>query len=98
MNKIKLLYNLVDLERGDSLNIIVGNNEVSIVTNEKNSQAQNLYVASLKSYNPRKILHYEKPGRYPDKGQAILYICTPDRCSPPLANNDKIDFYINEFK
>ena len=72
--------------------------EYSIVTNEKNSQAQNLYVASLKSYNPRKILHYEKPGRYPDKDQALLYICTPDRCSPPLANNDKIDFYVNEFK
>lgn len=35
LNKIKSLYNLVDLERGDSLNIIVGNNEVSIVTNEK---------------------------------------------------------------
>ncbi len=72
--------------------------EYSIVSNEKTLQAQNLYVESLKSYNPRKILHYERPGRYPDKGQALLYICTPDRCSPPLANNDKIDFYVNEFK
>ena len=33
--KIKSLYNLVDLERGDFLNVIVGNNEVSIVINEK---------------------------------------------------------------
>jgi uncharacterized protein YyaL (SSP411 family) len=72
--------------------------EYCIVASEKTPQAQNLYVASLKSYNPRKILHYEKPGRYPDKGQALLYICTPDRCSPPLSNNDKIDFYVNEFK
>jgi len=35
LNNVKSLYNLVDLERGDFLNIIVGNNEVSIVTNEK---------------------------------------------------------------
>ncbi|MBL7054535.1 hypothetical protein ISS05_02145 [Candidatus Woesearchaeota archaeon] len=33
--KIKSLYNLVDFEKGDFLNIIVGNNEVSIVINEK---------------------------------------------------------------
>ena len=35
LTKIKSLYNLVDLERGDFLNIIAGNNEVSIVINEK---------------------------------------------------------------
>jgi aspartokinase len=35
LSKLKLLYSLVDLERGDFLNIILGNNEVSIAINEK---------------------------------------------------------------
>ena len=33
--KIKNLYSLVNFERGDTLNIILGNNEISIITNEK---------------------------------------------------------------
>ncbi len=35
LNKIKNLYGLVEFERGDTLNIILGSNEVSIVANEK---------------------------------------------------------------
>ena len=35
LNKIKNLYELVDFERGNTLNIILGSNEVSIVANEK---------------------------------------------------------------
>ena len=35
LNKLKNLYSLVDFERGDTLNIILGNNEIAIVTNEK---------------------------------------------------------------
>lgn len=35
LSKIKNIYNLVDFEKGDTLNIILGSNEVSIVTNEK---------------------------------------------------------------
>ncbi len=35
LNKIKNIYNLVDFDKGDTLNIILGSNEVSIVTNEK---------------------------------------------------------------
>ena len=35
LNKIKNLYSLVNFERGDTLNIILGNNEISIITNEK---------------------------------------------------------------
>ncbi|MBL7056357.1 hypothetical protein ISS07_05570 [Candidatus Woesearchaeota archaeon] len=33
--KIKNLYNLVDFSKGDVLNIILGNNEIAIVANEK---------------------------------------------------------------
>lgn len=35
LNKIKNLYGMVDFQRGDTLNIILGNNEISIITNEK---------------------------------------------------------------
>jgi len=35
LNKLKNLYSLVDFERGDTLNIILGSNEIAIVTNEK---------------------------------------------------------------
>ncbi|MCH8003120.1 MAG: hypothetical protein IH934_00675 [Nanoarchaeota archaeon] len=35
LNKIKNIYNLVNFDKGDTLNIILGSNEVSIVTNEK---------------------------------------------------------------
>ena len=33
--KLKTIHNLVNFERGDTLNVIIGNNEVSIVINEK---------------------------------------------------------------
>ena len=33
--KLKTIYNLVNFERGDTLNVILGNNEVSIIINEK---------------------------------------------------------------
>jgi len=35
INKLKKLYDIINLEKGDILNIIQGNNEVSIVTNER---------------------------------------------------------------
>ncbi len=35
INKLKNLYDVIDFERGNSLNIIQGSNEVSIVTNER---------------------------------------------------------------
>jgi len=38
LSKLKTLYNLVNFERGDTLNVIVGNNEVSLIINEKYSQ------------------------------------------------------------
>jgi len=35
LNKIKNLYSMVNFEKGDTLNIISGNNEIAIITNEK---------------------------------------------------------------
>lgn len=46
--------------------------------------AQALYKAGMNTYHPRKLLHYEKLGRYPDRGKAVMYICNPDMCSVPI--------------
>jgi hypothetical protein len=35
MNKLNKLYDMVDFDKGDTLNIILGNFEVSVITNEK---------------------------------------------------------------
>jgi len=29
-------------------------------------------------------LHYEKPGRYPERDVPAMYICNPDMCSLPI--------------
>jgi len=53
LNKIKNLYGLVDFGRGNTLNIILGNNEVAIITNEK-------YKEKLSNFlKEEKILHKE---------------------------------------
>src|SRR3989338_11223119 len=53
LSKIKNLYGLVDFERGDTLNIILGSNEISIVANEK-------YREKLSDFlNGEKILNKE---------------------------------------
>lgn len=54
LEKIKSLYNVVDLERGDFLNIIIGGNEVSIVINEKHKDK------IQKSLKGEKMLNQEK--------------------------------------
>ncbi|MBI2542447.1 hypothetical protein HYV80_07110 [Candidatus Woesearchaeota archaeon] len=43
MAKLRTIHNLANLERGDTLNVIIGNNEVSIIINEK-------YEGKLKSF------------------------------------------------
>ena len=48
LNKLKTIHNLVNYERGDTLNVILGNNEISIIINEK-------YIEKL-----AKFLHGEK--------------------------------------
>ena len=51
--KMKMLYNIVNFERGDTLNVILGNNEVSIIINEK-------YIQKLISFlSGEKILNKE---------------------------------------
>ena len=52
--KLKSIHNLVNFERGDALNIILGNNEVSIIINEK-------YIHDLAKFlSGEKIINREK--------------------------------------
>ena len=53
--------------------------EFSVVGDPNREDAQALFNASREAYHPRKLLHYEKPGRYPSGKEARLYICNPDR-------------------
>ena len=54
MAKLKTIHNLVNFERGDTLNVIIGNNEVSIVINEK-------YMEKLLKFMPgEKVLNKEQ--------------------------------------
>ena len=46
--------------------------------------SQALYEAGLQTYRPRKLLHYEAPGRYPERQRPAMYICNPDMCSVPI--------------
>ena len=58
--------------------------EFSIVGDVEHPNAQALFDAGLAAYEPRKILHYEAPGRYPDRGIPSMFICNPDFCSIPI--------------
>ena len=49
--KLKNIYNLVNFERGDTLNVILGNNEVSIVINEKYAEKLAKFLSGEKILN-----------------------------------------------
>ena len=51
LNKIKNLYSLVNFGKGDTLNIILGSNEVSIVTNEKYKEKFANFLKGEKIFN-----------------------------------------------
>lgn len=51
--KIENIHKLIDFQRGDTLNIIHGNNEISIVTNEKHRESL------LKELKQEKIINKE---------------------------------------
>ncbi|MBW2976377.1 hypothetical protein KY347_02945 [Candidatus Woesearchaeota archaeon] len=51
LNKIKDIYRLINFEKGDTLNIILGSNEVSIVANEKYRQGLSDFLKGEKILN-----------------------------------------------
>ena len=59
--------------------------EFTVVTNNAaDHRSLALYQSGLAQYHPRKVIHYEAPGRYPDLGEPVMFICNPNRCSLPL--------------
>jgi len=58
--------------------------EFSIVGDTGHPNAAALFDAGRSVFEPRKILHYEEPGRYPDRAKPAMYICNPDMCSVPI--------------
>jgi uncharacterized protein YyaL (SSP411 family) len=60
--------------------------EFSIVGDIDHPDAQALFKAGLAVFEPRKVLHFEAPGRYPDRGRPAMYICNPDMCSIPIVD------------
>jgi len=58
--------------------------EFSIVGDTDHPNASALFEAGRDVFEPRKLLHYEAPGRYPDRGIPSMYICNPDMCSIPI--------------
>lgn len=72
--------------------------EFSVVTDKPNPAAQALYKTSLESYHPRKLVHFEAPGRYPQVGDASLFICNPDRCSLPLTKPEQVADVVESYR
>jgi uncharacterized protein YyaL (SSP411 family) len=58
--------------------------EFSVVGDKTQPDTQALFKAGLQTYHPRKILHYEQPGRYPAREKPAMYICNADMCSVPI--------------
>jgi uncharacterized protein YyaL (SSP411 family) len=58
--------------------------EFSIVGDTAHPNAGALFGAGRDVFEPRKLLHYEAPGRYPARDVPAMYICNPDMCSLPI--------------
>ncbi|MBE8168128.1 MAG: thioredoxin domain-containing protein [Shewanella sp.] len=73
--------------------------EFTVVTKDaENQKAKQLYEIGLNTYHPRKIIHFEKPGRYPDLGKAVMFICNPNRCSRPLSSQKSITKTVEQYR
>ena len=72
--------------------------EFSIVGDTEHPNAQALFDAGLAVFEPRKVLHYEAPGRYPDRGIPSMFICNPDMCSIPISDPSQVQKQAEAFR
>lgn len=72
--------------------------EFSIVSRDESGKAAELFAAARAVYHPRKILHYEAPGRYPLRARPALYICNPDYCSVPIEEPADIEVHAERIR
>lgn len=64
--------------------------EFSIVGDTSHPKARALFNAGKDVFEPRKLLHFEAPGRYPDRGVPAMYICNPNMCSIPIEDPKQV--------
>ncbi|MCZ6616628.1 MAG: DUF255 domain-containing protein [Gammaproteobacteria bacterium] len=72
--------------------------EFSIVGEPRDERARRLFARSRASYHPRKLVHYEKPGRYPEREQPALYICNVNFCTVPIYDPHEITEHLEGFR
>ena len=72
--------------------------EFSIVGPRDDANALALIAAARRVYEPRKIVHFEKPGRYPVLAHAAMYICNDDQCSLPISDPTTVALQARQFK
>lgn len=78
--------------------LALGPVEISIVTTDRDdARARALFDAGLRVYEPRKALHYESPGRYPDQGEPAAYVCTWEACSSPVTDPAELAAAVDNF-
>lgn len=58
--------------------------EFSVVGQPRHPDTLALLEAGRRVYEPRKLIHREAPGRYPQRDRAAMYICNDQRCSLPI--------------
>ena len=78
--------------------LISGYVEFSIVGPRDDAKALALIAAARRVYEPRKIVHFENPGRYPALEHAAMYICNDDQCSLPIADPTTVALQARQFK
>ena len=71
--------------------------EFTVVGSSGQPQAQHLFEAGRAYYEPRKLLHFEPPGRYPDLGQPVMYICSQNACSVPILETKEVAIQAAKF-
>ena len=64
--------------------------EFSIVGDPQDPAAQKLFEAGRDVFEPRKLLHYERPGRYPVRDRPAMYICNDQAWSVPIFEADQV--------
>ena len=58
--------------------------EFSVVGDTKDSRTQELLQAGRRHFEPRKLVHSESAGRYPQRSAPAMYICNDQRCTVPI--------------
>ncbi len=72
--------------------------EFSVVGDSAHPNTQALFNAGREVFEPRKLLHFEAPGRYPDRGIPAMYICNPDMCSIPIEDPEQVAKHAVDFR